>query len=288
MLENIARRIDSFLIHRVGLSYTLATRDWMIHERMQYLSGWVARLPGKVRVLDAGCGSGLSLLYIYKYYPDRIKEYVGIDLRIKHLRDRYRFVGVPHRLLDMELDSNWELGWFDLIFCSEVIEHVIEDESLFSRLCAHLSGRGVLVLTTPYKAFVTRFGQVLPGFDAVSAMQDGGHVRRGYEPAELERFGKSNGVESVDCRGLGRMSIRQLRKRHVIMKNGEYLNTPRFNLGWLLKRNAAVSPQCGDEYWTLAMAFAKERQCEAVNHFVDEGSGAGLTRDEVHKNEAGR
>ena len=267
MLENIARGIDSFLIQHVGLPYTLATRDWMIHERMQYLTAWVGRVPGNVRVLDAGCGSGLSLLYMYKYHPDRVTEYVGIDLRTQRLRDRYRFVGVPHRFLDVDLDSNWTLGLFDVIFCSEVIEHVIEDQRLFSRLCTHLSKRGVLVLTTPNKAFVSRFARALPGFDAISTVQDGGHVRTGYEPAELERLGRSNGVAAIGCCGLGRMSIRQLRMRHAIMKEGEYVNTRLFNVLRLLRRTAPGATQCSDNCWTLAMAFAKERECETADQF---------------------
>jgi SAM-dependent methyltransferase len=234
---------------------------------MQYLTAWVGRVPGEMRVLDAGCGSGLSLLYMYKYYPTRVKEYVGIDLRTERLRDRYRFVTLPHRFLDVDLDSNWKFGLFDVIFCSEVIEHVIEDRRLFSRLCAHLSDKGVLLLTTPNKTFVARFARVLPGFDAISAAQDGGHVRTGYEPADLERFGRSNGVVSVGCFGLGRMSIHELRRRHAIMKEGEYVNTRLFNVGWLLRRTEPGVTQCDDNCWTLAMAFAKKRERQPADQF---------------------
>jgi 2-polyprenyl-3-methyl-5-hydroxy-6-metoxy-1,4-benzoquinol methylase len=265
MLANIARRIDSFFIQHLGLPYSLATRDWMIHERMQYLTAWVGRVAGEVRVLDAGCGSGLSLLYLHKYHPNRVREYVGIDLRTERLRERYGFVGVPHRFLDVDLDSNWRLGLFDVIFCSEVIEHVIEDQRLFSRLCTHLNKQGVLVLTTPNKAFVSRFARVLPGFDAISAVQDGGHVRIGYEPAELEWFGRSNGMASVGCCGLGCMSIRQLRKRHAMMKEGQYVNTQLFNLLRLLRPTGPGAPQCNDNCWTLAMVFAKKLEGEAVD-----------------------
>ena len=58
------RSIDARLLYHLGIPYTLITRDWLIHERMRYLVDWAVRLPGRLRVLDAGCGSGLSFVYL--------------------------------------------------------------------------------------------------------------------------------------------------------------------------------------------------------------------------------
>ena len=88
MPNKLFRTVDSFLIRRLGLRYALLTRDWMIHERMRFLIDQIARESGPIRVLDAGCGSGLALLYLHWYQRSKVSSYLGLDLDTRKLRTR--------------------------------------------------------------------------------------------------------------------------------------------------------------------------------------------------------
>ena len=259
IVTNVGRSLDARLLCHIGIPYTLITRDWLIHERMRYLVDWAARLPGRLRVLDAGCGSGLSFVYLQHRCASKISHYTGIDLDTGRLRHRHRGAIIPHEFIDADLDSPWRIGKFDLIFASEVIEHIIEDRRLFKNLFEHLSDGGVLIVTTPNKRFVQQVAKVLPGFDAVSASQDGGHVRVGYDGDDLLRLAEGYPLTAISRSFLGWISIRELRKRDAMRRHANFANTARFNASWLmrhaLRRGRASARE--DQCWSLAMAFQK-------------------------------
>lgn len=258
MANRLSRAVDSLLIRRLGLRYALLTRDWMIHERMRFLVDWIDHETGPIRVLDAGCGSGLGLLYLYWYQRNKISSYLGLDLDTGKLRTRYEFVSIPHVFEDIDLDSSWQFGLFDLVFCSEVLEHLSADSRLFSRLCGHLSESGTLVVTTPHKEFVRRNAAEFPGFDAVRPTQDGGHVRMGYVPSELEEMAAANGLAAVGKSWLGEISRKELSGREAKRKQGDYPNMVRYNLRWIRRMNGSER-RAPDRCWTLAMAFRRSR-----------------------------
>ena len=256
MANQLLRTVDSVFIRHLGLPYTLITRDWMIHERMRFLVDWVDRESGPIRVMDAGCGSGLALLYLYWFQRNKIHSYLGLDLNTARLPARYRFVEIPHVFEDVDLDSYWQFGVFDLVFCSEVLEHLIADSRLFARLCSHLSEEGTLLITTPHKDFVRRNAEEFPGFDAVRPTQDGGHVRMGYLPSELKEMADANGLTTVCTTWFGQISHKELRGREAKRNQGDYPNMTRYNLQWIRRRNSFDRRE-PDRCWTLAMAFRK-------------------------------
>jgi 2-polyprenyl-3-methyl-5-hydroxy-6-metoxy-1,4-benzoquinol methylase len=263
MQFELPRMIDSILIRRLGRPYSLMTRDWMIHERMRFLIDWIdEHEPRPLRVLDAGCGSGLALLYLYWFQRDRIVSYLGLDRQTDRLRSRYEFISIPHDFEDIDLDSSWQRGFFDVVFCSEVIEHIIEDRRLFHRLSTHLADGGVLLVTTPHKEFVEQTARYFPGFDQVRTTQDGGHVRTGYLPEELEEMAASHGLTRVGQAWLGQMSYFELKGREAKRRNGDYVNMVRYNPSWAL-RGRHGTPVRADRCWTLAMAFRKSVQGKA-------------------------
>ncbi len=104
-VRSAARSLDTLMLRRVGTPYVLLTRDWMIHERMRYLTDWAVRLPGPLRVLDAGCGAGLSLSYLERRCASKIGYYAGIDLNTHRARLRHRGARIPHDFIDADLDS---------------------------------------------------------------------------------------------------------------------------------------------------------------------------------------
>jgi SAM-dependent methyltransferase len=256
MANKLARSVDALLMRHFGPRYALITRDWMINERMRFLVDWVGREPGVMRVLDVGCGSGLALPYLDWYQRNKISSYLGLDLDTERLRTRYEFVAIPHSFQDVDLDFSWQFGLFDVVFCSEVLEHVSADSRLFFRLCRHLSENGILLVTTPHKEFVRRNAADFPGFDAVRPTQDGGHVRMGYLASELEEMAYANGLAAVGKVWLGEMNRAELSGRETKRKQGDYQNMIRYNLHWIRRMNRS-KPREPDRCWTLAMAFKR-------------------------------
>ena len=266
-LRSAARSLDTLMLRRLGTPYVLLTRDWMIHERMRYLTDWAVRLPGPLRVLDAGCGAGLSLSYLERRCASKIAYYAGIDLNTHRARLRHRGARIPHDFIDADLDSPWLLGKFDLIFASEVIEHLVDDRRLFSTLCDHLADDGVLLITTPNKVFVQQMGRILPGFDSVSPTQDGGHVRIGYDHDDLLNLAKGYSVVAISRSYLAEISISETARRNLLRNRADFSNTTRFNPSWAMRR--ALGRQLTDiseeQCWSVALAFRRSPIESATN-----------------------
>ena len=206
--------IDGFIIRLFGLPYLRLTRDILIHQRCRYLVTQAREIGRKeLRVLDVGCGSGLALYYLERFCRSTVYSYVGIDIDVERLPKRWDFVKLPHCFRRIDLDDNWDFGQFDLIWCSEVMEHIINDEGLFHQMACHLTESGRLIITTPSRAFVEKMGQAILDFDRVSPVQDGGHVRKGYELRDFGNMAQRNNLFIASRAWLSPCSEADLRVR---------------------------------------------------------------------------
>ncbi len=75
------------------------------------------------RVLDIGCGSGFKLV---KYFKDC--EFVGLEIEptLTWLRDKYP----EHKWLESDFET--KLPSFDIIICSDVVEHLTNPDELMN------------------------------------------------------------------------------------------------------------------------------------------------------------
>ena len=120
-------------------------------------------------LLDVGCGFGLTAdLWRHQFNPDAH----GCDPAAYALAGRQTLGQHIHPFL---LDDAPALAGrtFDLVYASEVIEHVDSPGTFVARLANALSPRGVLVLTTPAAEFIapehepaTVVAALAPGFHA--------------------------------------------------------------------------------------------------------------------------
>jgi SAM-dependent methyltransferase len=100
-------------------------------------------LPDGARVLDAGCGSGRTLVDLERY-----GDVFGIELdpdAAELARDRGVGDVRVGRLEELPYDS----GMFDLITCLDVIEHTPDDVVTLTELRRVCKPQGWLVLTVP-------------------------------------------------------------------------------------------------------------------------------------------
>lgn len=189
------RLIDEKLNKFIGLPYLKLARERAIHERFAYCVAVLDKL-GIVRpsVIDVGCGSGILLRHL-ETYSRGVSSYIGIDRRGARLNGRHCPKGIEVRFLDLDLDSDWNFPDNDVAWCSEVIEHLMDDHGVMGRIAASVKRGGHVLVTMPSLTYLQRVGKTQPDLLEVSKVQDGGHVRVGYSRESLRALAEGAGLE---------------------------------------------------------------------------------------------
>jgi 2-polyprenyl-3-methyl-5-hydroxy-6-metoxy-1,4-benzoquinol methylase len=184
-LENTVK--GSPLVRLIGFPATLIHGDTLVLDRWQWLS---RRVPvvreGSLRLLDAGCGQGAFTIGM------ALRGYVAHGLSwdeaaLTKARERAEICKARTATFDVQdvrtLDRRDDLkGAFDVVMCTEVIEHILDDAKVMQDLANALKPGGRLLLTAPNADY-----RPMTHHDAgpFSTVEDGGHVRKGYRDAEL-------------------------------------------------------------------------------------------------------
>ncbi len=141
------------------------------------------------KVLDIGCGTGHNLILISK----KINHGLGIDIGEDRLEIARR-VAELNNLKNLSFENKSALRndlkkeSFDWIICTEVIEHLKDDDLLLDNMTKWLNVNGKLIITTPAKKMFTIINQKLRDF-----VGEPDHVRSGYTIKELtEKLEKRN------------------------------------------------------------------------------------------------
>lgn len=131
--------------------------------RIEFICRCIERYtqPGHLRILDLGCGTGWMSPYLSQYGTVTGVDFslVGID----HARDKFGGHGV-FVLADAE-DQRLGLRadqFFDVVVCSEVIEHVVDAYALLLQINDFLTKKGYCFLTTPNGNLWQRFSKEQP------------------------------------------------------------------------------------------------------------------------------
>jgi len=137
-------------------SSVILPQRWWQRQRYKIITGWADRVG---RVVDIGCGSSRIL--------EAIPGAIGMDFELPKLRYR-RGLGNPLVRATIE-QLPLESERFDQVICSQVIEHVPEDDRIFEEFNRVLKPGGSLVLGTPdydrWQWVFTEwvYGKLLPG-----------------------------------------------------------------------------------------------------------------------------
>ncbi len=171
-----------------GNIITLIHHDTLVLDRWLWLK---KRLPKKqnLNLLDVGCGSGAMTIATAKlgYNSlglswDKINNDKGIArARICGLKN------IDFSICDVrDLNKRTDLlQKFDIIICTENIEHIINDTKLMTDMYNCLNNNGKLFLTTPNFYFKPMYGDPIEKINPINPIEDGGHVVIGYKQEDL-------------------------------------------------------------------------------------------------------
>lgn len=198
--------MKSALVRVLGFPATLIHGDTLVLDRWLWVKKSLQAVPrGSKSLIDVGCGTGAFTIGAAR------RGYRSLGLSWDERNQRVaaeRAVMCHTNLAQFEVQDVRRLGdrhdlkgQFDVAICLECIEHILDDEKLMRDMAACLKPGGTLLLTTP------NFCYRPMTFDdnAISAVEDGGHVRRGYTPEDFQRLSKASGlnVEKVEyCSGI--------------------------------------------------------------------------------------
>jgi SAM-dependent methyltransferase len=143
------------------------TRRWLHLSRREYIMDAVRRYTPKDggKALEVGPGSGVYLPVLSGLF----KEVVAVDIEVAYLKYLQRLVLSLHNVrlvMDDIRNSGLINSSFDLILCSEVVEHIRESTLAIHEMYRLLKPNGILILSTPQRwsvMEVTAAIALLPG-----------------------------------------------------------------------------------------------------------------------------
>lgn len=164
--------LESF--QRDGLNPFMDEYHWREIERSTELLLHKYSVPS-AKVLDVGVGMGRLL----ERFPD-LDRY-GMDISMGYLKvARAKSIKVCMSKIE---DMPFEIAYFDICVCTDVLEHVIDLNLAISRIMDVLKPGGVLIVRVPYQEDLS--GYLAPGFPYELV-----HLRSFNQPELVMLFGK--------------------------------------------------------------------------------------------------
>lgn len=132
------------------------------------------KLKEGMKIFDAGCGTG-----IYSFTLAKNNKIIGVDVgkdKIEYLKSVNIFDNVSFEVGDL-CKLKFPDNSFDLIICSDVLEHIKDDKKAFKELSRVLNFGGKLLITTPKDSEFMR-----------SIYKKLNHERPGYLKEDFEKL----------------------------------------------------------------------------------------------------
>ena len=134
---------------------TNPTRRWLHCIRRDWITDALRRYASldsheTDTALEVGPGSGVYLPVL----ADLFQNLYGSDIENAYLKHAYTLLSKVSNLtlaVDDITDSNLTEGSFDLILCTEVVEHIVDSQAAITQMHHLLKPGGVLVLSTPQR-----------------------------------------------------------------------------------------------------------------------------------------
>lgn len=130
----------------------------------------IIRLCGDIkdkRIIEIGCEQGLLTSRI----PNGYKELVAVDISSRAIEDAKKFCHgkeVKFVVQDGTQHLAYPDGYFDIVICSETLEHVPKYPAMILEMRRLLAPAGRLIVTVPYEKAITGAKAFLSGIKLFS------------------------------------------------------------------------------------------------------------------------
>jgi SAM-dependent methyltransferase len=172
----------------------LLLRAWHVHKELRT---WMRSAPKNANILDAGAGYGQYSYWLW----NKNKNYniLALDVKEEQVADCNRFfnaIGAGNRVRfeTGDLTVYQKQDTYDLVLSVDVMEHILEDVTVFKNFHASLKKGGMVLISTPSD----QGGSDVHGDDESSFIEE--HVRDGYNIKEIEEKLRSAGFSRVETR----------------------------------------------------------------------------------------
>jgi 2-polyprenyl-3-methyl-5-hydroxy-6-metoxy-1,4-benzoquinol methylase len=194
----------------------LLLRTWHVHKD---LKKWMKAHPNGADILDAGCGFGQYSYYLAK--QNKNYNILAVDVKEDYLADCQKFfskAGLNNVVFKVDdLVKFRKPSAYDLIISVDVMEHILEDVTVFENFYASLKPGGMLIINTPSD----QGGSDVSGEGEASFI--GEHVRDGYNKEDITAKLKSAGFSKIEPRyaygAPGKISWKLSMKYPMLMLN---------------------------------------------------------------------
>jgi SAM-dependent methyltransferase len=137
----------------------------------------VVQQQGPVRrLLDVGCASGRTSIFTKRL---GVEELVGIEIDERAVAAASRFMDrvIQADVSKAELDN--AVGYFDMIFMTDILEHLVDPWSTLRRYVAYLRPGGQVLIVLPNFGHIAIVNALLAGLLQYeeSGIMDRGHLR---------------------------------------------------------------------------------------------------------------
>lgn len=175
------------------------TNDVEIDTRIKVVLKMLPNRKGKL--LDVGCSDGR----ISKLFLERGYDVYGVDISEKALK-KAEERGIKAIKADITKKLPYKDAEFDLVFCGEVLEHVLDPMSLLKEIHRVLKNSGEFVLTIPNISMLKNVFLILAGsLPCYACAYDGPHIRDYCKKVIVEMLNKTK-FKNIKVKG-DRMSI---------------------------------------------------------------------------------
>jgi 2-polyprenyl-6-hydroxyphenyl methylase/3-demethylubiquinone-9 3-methyltransferase len=154
-----------------------------------------------ISILDAGCGNG----YFAYFLESKGYRTIGIDISNKAIKKaKTVYPGIKFKVCSLEDKLFFEDKMFDVVWSTEVIEHIYYIYNYLFEMNRILKLGGLFVITTPYHGLLKNLAIVLFGFDKHFCNIKGGHIRF-FSNKCLEKLFNRFGFKIIEKKYIGRI-----------------------------------------------------------------------------------
>lgn len=216
-LGNIFNKTTFFRILFYKILDIILLRTWHIKKEIRAIR---KNLPLNANILDGGSGFGQ-----YTYYLSTISKnwnISAVDIKTEQVEDCNQFfgkLGLSKRVSFFEADLTKYVDpvKFDLIISVDVMEHILEDTTVFKNFNNSLKPGGMLLISTPSD----KGGSDVDDHNHDSFIEE--HVRDGYNMIEIEEKLFATGFNRVEVKysygNPGKISWKLSMKYPILMVN---------------------------------------------------------------------